>query len=65
MSLFLRHKKKKQIFSNPSFHGKLAMLREMESDIQEKITPQIENFPSEGKFAQLSLGGIIFPLRDA
>ena len=41
--------------------GKLAILRERKSYFQGKIIPQRENFPSEGKFTQFSLGGKILP----
>ena len=41
--------------------GKLAISRERESYFQGKIIPQRENFPSEGKFTQFSLGGKILP----
>ena len=41
------------------FLGKQSIPRERESYLQGKFIPQRENFPSEGKFAQFSLGGKI------
>ena len=41
--------------------GKLVISRERESYFQGKIILQRENFPTEGKFTQLSLRGKILP----
>ena len=49
--------RKNSFFSNPSFPEKTGHFKGKGKLFSREIIPERENFPSQGKFAQFSLGG--------